>query len=131
MPNDGDDSHASNGGGDGGDALTAVTGMELSDAVEAVRAGLMAGAARGAGAGVRFEVGEIRMEFAVQLERVRGVRGGVKAWVVEAGAESSRTSGRTHTVSFTLRPTDGQGRYLVIGPGDGPEGDSSGLSYQG
>jgi hypothetical protein len=82
------------------------TGMELADAVEAVRSGLMAGAAAGADAGLRFEVGEIHMEFTVQLERVRTGRGGVKAWVVEAGGEASRSLARTHTVSFTLRPLD-------------------------
>jgi hypothetical protein len=95
--------------------------MDLADAVEAVRQGLMAGAARGADSTLRFEVGEIRMDFAVQLQRVRTGRGGVKAWVVEAGADTSRTSAATHTVSFTLRPMDAvTGRAPVIGaPDDG------------
>ena len=112
-------------------AFPALTGMELSDAVEAVRAGLMAGAARGAGAGVRFEVGEIRMDFTVELERVRSGKGGIKAWVVEAGVEAGRTAGRTHTVSFTLRPKDAAtGGLLEIGAPR--EGDTSGLSsYEG
>lgn len=111
-------------------ALPALTGMELSDAVEAVRAGLMAGAARGTGSGVRFEVGEIQMEFTVELERVRTGKGGVKAWVVEAGAEATRSTGRTHTVSFTLRPKDAAtGGVLEIGAPR--EGDTSGLAYEG
>jgi hypothetical protein len=54
--------------------------MELSEAVEAVRSALMLGAARGAGQGVRFEVGEIRMDFTVELQRTSAGRGGVKAW---------------------------------------------------
>jgi hypothetical protein len=111
------------------DAFPVLTGMELADAVEAVRAGLMAGAVRGAGSGVRFEVGEIHMEFTVQLERVRAGRGGVKAWVVEAGAESTRTTGHTHTVSFTLRPKDADDQYLVIGPPR--DGEAPSLSYEG
>lgn len=110
--------------------LPAVTGMELSDAVEAVRQGLMSGAVRGVGQGVRFEVGEIHMEFTVELQRVRSGHGGVKAWVVEAGGEAARTTGHTHTVSFTLRPKDAAtGAYLEIGAAD--EGDASGLSYGG
>jgi hypothetical protein len=112
------------------DDLPAFDGMELADAVEAVRQGLLAGAARGAGSAVRFEVGEIHMEFAVELQRVRAGHGGVKALVVEAGGESGRTTGRTHTVSFTLRPKNAAtGGYLEIGAQD--EGDAPGLSYEG
>ncbi|MEU6854984.1 trypco2 family protein [Actinacidiphila alni] len=85
---------------------TPVDAIELADAVDAIRQGLTAGAARGAGQAIRFEVGEIHMEFAVTLERTRGGRGGVKAWVIDAGADATRTTGRTHTVSFTLRPKD-------------------------
>lgn len=107
--------------------LEPVSGMELAEAVEAVRQGLMAGAARGTGAGVRFEVGEIHMEFAVQLQRSRTARGGVKAWVVDAGADAARTLGRTHTVSFTLRPVDAAtgGPVRIAAP---DEGDASGLA---
>jgi len=111
------------------DRPAGFTGMELADAVEAVRQGLMAGAVRGADSSVRFEVGEIHMEFAVELRRVRTGRGGVRAWVVEAGGESARTSGRTHTVSFTLRPKDAAtGDYLEIGPPDA--NDPPSLSYE-
>jgi hypothetical protein len=107
-----------------------VTGMELAEAVEAVRQGLMTGAARGADAGIRFEVGEIHMEFTVELQRTRSGHGGVKAWVVDAGAESARTLGRTHTVSFTLRPVDAAtGRPALIAAPD--EGDVSGLTPAG
>ncbi|MFC4036739.1 trypco2 family protein [Streptomyces polygonati] len=112
------------------DGLVPVTGMELADAVEAIRHGLLTGAARGAGSAVRFEVGEIRMEFAVELRRERGGHGGVKAWVVEAGADASRTAGRTHTVSVSLQPKDAAtGGHLDIGAPR--EGDPSGLSYEG
>ncbi len=104
-----------------------VDGMELAEAVEAVRQGLMAGAVRGTGSGIRFEVGEIHMEFSVQLQRTRTGRAGVKAWVVDAGADASRALGRTHTVSFTLRPVDAAtGRSPLIAAPD--EGDVSGLS---
>ena len=107
-----------------------VAGMELADAVEAVRQGLMAGAARGADASVRVEVGEIRLEFTVQLTRTTTGRGGIRAWVVEAGAERASAQDRTHTVSVTLRPKDTRtGRYLEIGAPR--EGDAESLSYEG
>ena len=79
------------------DEYLPLTGIELADAVEAVREGLIAGTARGAGKVVRFEVGEIHMEFAVELRRTRTARGGVKAWVVDTGGDAARTTGRTHT----------------------------------
>jgi hypothetical protein len=108
----------------------AIGGMELADAVEAVRQGLMAGAARGAGQGLRFEVGEIRMDFTVELRRSRTGRGGIRAWVVDAGADASRAEGRTHTVSFTLRPVDAAtGRPPLIAAPD--EGDVSGVARRG
>ncbi|BBA99333.1 hypothetical protein RVR_5903 [Actinacidiphila reveromycinica] len=109
------------------ESASALTGMELADAVEAVRAGLMAGAVRGAGADVRFEVGEIHMEFTVQLQRTSSGRGGVKAWIVEAGAEGSRSSGTTHTVSLTLHPKSATGGHLLIGA---PDGGASSLRYE-
>ncbi|SEG88283.1 hypothetical protein SAMN05216223_11928 [Actinacidiphila yanglinensis] len=108
--------------------VQAVTGMELADAVEAVRAGLMEGAVRGTGAEVRFEVGEIHMEFTVELQRTRTGRGGVKAWVVEAGAEASRATSTTHTVSLTLQPRTATGGHLLIGA---PRGDDSSVRYEG
>jgi Trypsin-co-occurring domain 2 len=109
--------------------LPPVTGLELSDAVEAVRQALLTGAARGAGAAVRFEVGEIHMEFAVELQRARTGHGGLRAWVVEAGADTARSAARTHTVSLTLRPRDAAtGGYLEIGAPDGGSGSS--VSYQ-
>ncbi|MEW1863201.1 MULTISPECIES: trypco2 family protein [unclassified Streptomyces] len=107
----------------------ALTGMELADAVEAVRAGLMEGAVRGAGANVRFEVGEIHMEFTVELQRTRTGRGGVKAWIVEAGAEAARTSGATHTVSLTLHPKSATGGFLEIKAPD--DANPSSVQYEG
>lgn len=107
----------------------AVTGMELADAVEAVRQGLMTGAARGASSAIRFEVSEIRMEFTVQLSRTSGSRGGVKAWVVEAGGDRSRTDGHTHTVSLTLHPKNARtgGHVDITAP---REGEDASLAYE-
>lgn len=78
--------------------------IELADAVESVRDGLLAAAARQTGSDLRFEVGEIEMEFTVEVRRDARARGGVRAWVVDTGAEAGTSKGRTHRVSFTLRP---------------------------
>jgi hypothetical protein len=83
----------------------APDGIELADAVQAVRDQLLAASARDP-RGVAFDVGEIHMEFAVELRVERKASAKVRAWVVDAGADASRTSARTHRISFTLVPKD-------------------------
>jgi hypothetical protein len=85
-----------------------ITGIELSDAVEAVRDGLVTAANRATAQDLRFELGEIQMEFTVELRRDTRGKGGVKAWVVDAGAEAGRSSGRTQKVAFALKPVNAQ-----------------------
>ncbi|MGW5424195.1 trypco2 family protein [Streptomyces sp. NPDC003943] len=81
-----------------------MTEIELADAIASVRDQLVDAANRATGHPVAFEVGDIQMEFTIELRKE--LKGGtkVKAWVVEAGADASRTRGETHRVSFTLRP---------------------------
>ncbi|MFC1404473.1 MULTISPECIES: trypco2 family protein [Streptacidiphilus] len=80
--------------------------IELSTAVRAIREQLVRAALDGAGAPIRFEVGPIQMDFAVELRREAGARGGVKAWVLSAEAEAKASRATTHRVSFTLTPKD-------------------------
>ncbi len=81
-----------------------VKGVELADAVEAVRDGLIRAAARAEGQPLRFELGDIQMEFTVEVRREAHGKGGVKAWVVDLGAEAGSARAHTHRVSFTLKP---------------------------
>ncbi|MFC5723722.1 trypco2 family protein [Streptomyces gamaensis] len=93
-----------------------IDGVELADAVQAVREGLAAAAERGAGQSVTFEVGEISMEFSVEIRRDVEAGGRVKAWIVGAGAEASRGSARVHKVAFTLSPKDAAtGGTTIVG----------------
>ncbi|MDN0198011.1 trypco2 family protein [Streptomyces sp. S.PNR 29] len=81
-------------------------GIDLADAVATVRDQLIEAAVRASGQPVSFEVGDISMEFTLELRRETKGGGKVKAWVVEAGADTARTTGRTHRVAFTLTPRD-------------------------
>lgn len=83
-----------------------LAGIELADAVAAVRDQLVEAAVRGSGRPLSFEVGDISMEFTLELRREIKGGGKVRAWVVEAGADASHSTGRTHRVSFTLSPRD-------------------------
>ncbi|WP_418958398.1 trypco2 family protein [Streptomyces tritici] len=100
--------------------------IELADAIASVRDQLIAAASRATGQDVAFEVGDIEMEFTIELRKE--VKGGtkVKAWVVEAGADAGRTRGETHRVSFTLKPRNATtgGAWLV---GNDEAADLSGL----
>ncbi len=78
--------------------------VELADAVQAVRAQLAAAAERAQDEPLRFELGDIQMEFTVEVRRDARARGGVRAWVVDVGAEAGTSRAHTHRVSFTLRP---------------------------
>lgn len=80
--------------------------IELDKAVQAIRDGLTAAAARADGQDLSFELGDIQMEFTVELRKELKGGGKVKAWVLEAGADVTRTSARTHRVAFTLKPKD-------------------------
>ncbi|WP_042396445.1 trypco2 family protein [Streptacidiphilus carbonis] len=80
--------------------------IELATAVRAIREQLVQAARDGADSPIRFEVGPVQMDFAVELRREAGASGGVKAWVLSAGAEAKASRGSTHRVSFTLTPKD-------------------------
>lgn len=89
--------------------------IELADAIASVRDELLTAARRATGHPVSFEVGDIEMEFTVELRKEAKGGGKVKAWVVEAGADASRSRGETHRVSFTLKPRNAAtgGAWLV------------------
>ena len=100
--------------------------IALVDAVAAVRDELLLAAARGVESDMHFAVGEVVLEFAVELREDRTVKAGIKAWVVSAGVDGSSGRGETHRVSVTLHPRAKDGGEVVIsgndsraqGPGD-------------
>jgi hypothetical protein len=97
--------------------------IELADAIEAIRGQLVAAAERGAGSGLAFEVGDIQLEFGVQLTHDRTAEGGVKAWVLTGGYKSEQTRAETQRVCVTLKPKHrGRQDANVVGL-DGPEAD--------
>ncbi|MEU8622460.1 trypco2 family protein [Streptomyces sp. NPDC048623] len=104
--------------------------IELADAIASVRDELLTAARRATGHPVSFEVGDIEMEFTVELRRELKGGGKVKAWVVEAGADTTRSRGETHRVSFTLKPRNAAtgGAWLV---GNEEEADVSGFGGLG
>ncbi|MEV6475790.1 trypco2 family protein [Streptomyces sp. NPDC051657] len=104
----------------------ALDGIELADAVASIRNQLIDAAARATDHPVSFAVGDIQMEFTLELRREARAGGKVKAWVVEAGADAARTTGRTHKVAFTLTPRNAAtGEAWEIGTED--DGSTAGF----
>ncbi|WBB59180.1 hypothetical protein O7599_26860 [Streptomyces sp. WMMC500] len=80
--------------------------VELDKAVQAIRNGLIAAAERAEEQDLAFELGDIQMEFTVELRKELKGGGKVRAWVLEAGADATQISATTQRVAFTLKPKD-------------------------
>lgn len=82
--------------------------MELSDAIDAIRQQLIISRDRAVASDedLKFDVGNIEMEFTVSVTRDRSIKGGVKVWVLDVGASGSQALGATQRVKVTLAAVD-------------------------
>ena len=78
----------------------------LAQAVEGVRAELSEAMAAGEGEQLRFDVGEVELEFTVEIRRELQAKAGVRVWVVELGGAGGQSRGSTHRLKVTLNPVD-------------------------
>ncbi|SCD82158.1 hypothetical protein GA0115244_11172 [Streptomyces sp. DvalAA-19] len=107
-----------------------LDGIELADAVESIRNQLVEAASRATGHPLAFAVGDIQMEFTLELRKEAKAGGKVKAWVVEAGTDASLATGHTHKVAFTLSPRNTvTGEAWAIGTED--DGSTEGFGATG
>ena len=86
----------------------------LADAVKALRAELNDAMTAGEHEPLRFEVGTVTMEFAVEMTADAEAKGGVKFWVVELGGSGSVGRSATHTVTLELKPKTQSGQSPLI-----------------
>lgn len=97
--------------------------ISLAAAVAAVRDELVAAASQGAGAEVRFAVGEITLEFEVVLREDTSSKVGFSPWVVTGERSRMKENADTHRVSLKLTPrTSSGGDVWVEGAQDRAEG---------
>jgi hypothetical protein len=87
----------------------------LADAIRALRAELRESVRAGAGEDLRFQVGEVELQFQVEIERSREGGGGIRFWVVELGGKTSQASTTTHLVTIPLTPVTSEGKPIVTG----------------
>jgi hypothetical protein len=77
--------------------------LTLPEAVAQIRADLQQAQAA-AGPGSRFSVEEVRLTLEVEAERTTEVQGGVRWYVVTAGARRQAKGRRSHQVELLLKP---------------------------
>jgi hypothetical protein len=82
--------------------------LPLAEVISALRREIVAGAQEGEGADVRFQLGNIDLEFTVVAKREGGPKGSIKFAVLgigaEVGADAKFAKERTQKVKLTLSP---------------------------
>lgn len=86
----------------------------LAEAVERLRAEFELAREMSEGKQLRFEIGDVEMEFHVSVRRDGSGEGGVRLGVVTLGAKGSIGDERTHKLKVLLRPQDEEGRPARI-----------------
>jgi hypothetical protein len=76
----------------------------LAEAIGRVRAELEDARARGEGEELQFRLGEVTLEFGVELKREGGGDVGIKLWVVSVGAKGGVSSANTNKVTVKMVP---------------------------
>lgn len=93
----------------------------LQEAIAALRAELIESVVASQGELLRFEVGEITMEFQIEVERSADAKGGIKFWVVEFGVGGTAKNKEAHKVVIPLRPIRANGKPILTGGNEVPE----------
>ena len=85
----------------------------LADAIKALRAELVEAMSAGKEERLKFELGAVTMEFAVELTVDAEASGGVRFWVVGLDGKGSVGRTSTHTVSLEMKPKIGERSVLI------------------
>jgi len=90
-----------------------IDGTELSQAIAAIRNGLTAAQAEGAGAPIRFAVKEITLDLGIELRSTTTAGGSVKAFVVSGEARGERAHANTHRLTVRLEADETAGPLQI------------------
>jgi hypothetical protein len=87
----------------------------LADAIEAIRAELIAAQAAGVGSPIRFAAEPVEVELGVEVRTGGKGDAGIRIGVVSIGAGGERSSASTHRLTVRLTPVDPAtgGRTLI------------------
>jgi hypothetical protein len=96
----------------------------LADTVQAIRDELEEAAGRASTSQVRFAVGELQLEFTVEVRTDQKTKGGFKIWVLSGDMAQETGQVTTQRIQVTLTPQLGTGPLQIAGDG---EGDTDGF----
>lgn len=101
--------------------MTEPKRIGLQEAIAALRAELIESVIASQGERLRFEVGEITMEFQIEVERSTEAKGGIQFWVVELGGGGAARDRNVHKVVIPLKPVRADGKPILTGSDEVPE----------
>lgn len=90
----------------------------LQEAILALRTELIESVISSQGERLRFAVGEITMEFQIEVERSAEAKGGIKFWVVDLGGGGAVKDKDVHKVVIPLKPIRSDGKPILTGSDD-------------
>ncbi|MFE3799663.1 trypco2 family protein [Nocardia tengchongensis] len=91
----------------------------LAEAIASVRAELEQARLGGEGREIQFRVGEVSLDFQVEVSREAGGEAGVKVWVLSASAKGKVADKHSHAVKVTLVPQiNSGGEWVDVRVGD-------------
>jgi hypothetical protein len=93
----------------------------LREAIDALRAELIESMGASQEERLRFEVGEITMEFQIEVERSAEAKGGIQFWVVELGGGGAVKDKDVHKVVIPLKPVRAGGKPVLTSSDVVPE----------
>jgi len=85
----------------------------LAEAIRRVRGELVDAWKEGQSEELRFRLGEVKLDFQVQITREGKGEASIKLYVVSLGATGGVSSAQTHTVSVSLLPQARSGEEWV------------------
>jgi hypothetical protein len=81
-------------------------GIGLRQAVAAVRAELIEAMNDGVDSALRFEIGPVELDFAIDVSTTATGEVGVRVWVLSLAGKGERAVRNSHRVTVTLNPVD-------------------------
>lgn len=88
--------------------------LELAAAVATVRDELLKAARSAVNQEIRFEVGDVSMEFSVEMRKDAKAKFGFTAWVVTASAGGGVARSDVHKVALSLHPHLANGKPVEV-----------------
>ena len=101
--------------------MTEPRRIGLQEAIEALRVELIESVIASQGERLRFEMGEITMEFQIEMERSVEAKGEIQFWVVNLGAGGAAKDRNVHKVVIPLKPVRSDGKPILTGSIEVPE----------